>query len=196
MGVSKNMGKPPNHPLKNRVFHVFSIHFWGTLILVVIFVKIGIFPKDRGENSKIFELPPPRWWKGIQYLVIGCITMNSGDLPDSSETACVVNTWTHNQASHLFLAHPHGGRHDRSGSCQAFLTSSKASSMDFLRILSWNVVCRLSLDPMINWIPLVSIGFHRKASNQIPLPRPISVSDEFCFPPPARSSLPHETLPW
>ena len=29
MGVSKNMGKPPNHPFVHRVFHYFHHPFWG-----------------------------------------------------------------------------------------------------------------------------------------------------------------------
>ena len=29
VGVSKNMGKPPNHPFVHRVFHYFHHPFWG-----------------------------------------------------------------------------------------------------------------------------------------------------------------------
>ena len=32
MGVSKNMGKPPNHPFVHRVFHYFHHPFWDTPI--------------------------------------------------------------------------------------------------------------------------------------------------------------------
>ena len=33
MGVSKNMGKPPNHPFVHRVFHYFNHPFWVPLFL-------------------------------------------------------------------------------------------------------------------------------------------------------------------
>ena len=32
MGVSKNMGTPPNHPFVHRVFHEINHPFWGTII--------------------------------------------------------------------------------------------------------------------------------------------------------------------
>ena len=50
LGVSKNMGKPPNHQLKNRVFHYFHHPFWGVKspyfwfnTLMVVFQPIAIW---------------------------------------------------------------------------------------------------------------------------------------------------------
>ena len=44
-------------------------------------VKLDDFPRDRGENKKIFELPPPSVYINVCYCYVTCIIFDSVEPP-------------------------------------------------------------------------------------------------------------------
>ena len=74
MGVEPKIGgKHPKSSISIGFWnHDFHHPFWGSIIFFLSggfsptplknmrTVKLDHFPRDRGENTKIFELPPPR----------------------------------------------------------------------------------------------------------------------------------------
>ena len=84
MGVSKNNGKTPNHPMFNRVFHYFH-HPWCKIHPIFastpIFVTVTSFLRGSGPEDYDTHLAEPRWSRfrfkvarpGVSYRQAGCL---------------------------------------------------------------------------------------------------------------------------